>query len=196
MKITNEQLRRIIKEEIEAVFQEGGGIDGQYERRPFAATDGPMSMEFGKDTGNLVLINFGIKEGLPQDYVVIELSKIENNFREEIVSQTKSPQVLKYHMGAYKSNMIEAPSPFMTEDAYKSGLVPELVKKLGPDWDALLDKDLLYKRLTKRQIYTGGGNGALASIEQFIKGHPLEAHIRADQTTPGNRVTVDDPTME
>lgn len=195
MKITNEQLRRIIKEEIEAVFQEGGGIDGKYERRPFAATDGPMP-GFGEKTGNLRLINFGIKKGLPQDHVIIKLSEIENNFRNALTSAPIDEEQVNRYMETYKRNMTDMNPSLMTGDAWRDGLVPALVKKLGPDWDTILDKNLLWKRLVDmRVLYTGKGKGAPTSIEQFISG-PDGAHIRGDETTKGNRVTVDDPTME
>jgi len=194
MKITNEQLRRIIKEEIEAVFQEARDLDGKYERKPFAGTDGPMSMEFGNDTGNLVLINFGIKEGLPQDFVSIKLSDIENNFRDALTSAPISEKQVNNYMKSYKDNMINY--NIMTGDAWHHGLTDELVKKLGANWDTILDRDLLWNKLTQRggRVSTGGGKGVRNLINREML--PDGASLEGDQTTQGDRVTVDEPTME
>ena len=181
MKITNEQLRRIVKEELEAVLQEAYDENRKYVRRQIAGTTGPKE----DPKAHLVLISFGKKEGV-HDVVKIPLKNIYNrleNFKgHHFTTQEAFINNFEENLNQYQ---------FFTQDSFELGVLPELkAQGVLPH----LDENLLVKKLTdSRATFTNGGRGAPKTLEHHL---PPGASLEGDETTKGNRVTIDDPTME
>ena len=172
MKITNEQLRRIIKEEIEAVLE-------QTEQ-----DQGPMTVLDGE--GNLVIINYGKDvegKGRLGDYIELPLDTI----KQELMNYGD-----KFLVNRFVQALTESTRTQIDFHMYK-GIEAALKKKghLGS-----INKELLEKNLTtKNAILSNKGKGSPNTIKMYAN-KKTQASFAGDSTTPGNRVVVNDPTME
>ena len=204
MKITNQQLRRIIKEELEAVLEQ----TKEEPRTPMAILDGK---------GNLVLINYGRKPK-ESDYVELPLGiilnakqaiwddggklieiKDENSIAFGIVQFAKSRKLNDRTTGlalrSFRNELLNNPRTGV-DVAGMSGIKYALEKEghLGS-----IDYETLNKNLRTGKgdaiILSAYGRGAPKTIEMYAN-KETQASYSGDDDSTTSSVVVQDPTME